>query len=187
MIGDPLQRTVGAAVVDAVDRGPRQAADVVEAGQFVHDRVGPGRPWQAADLVGLGEQAAARSEVLVRQDHPRPGPARGQRRHQAGRPGADHQEVAEGVGLLVGVGIGRAGQAAEAGGAADQRLVDLLPEGGGPHEGLVVEARGQEGRQQIVGAGHIEAQRGPAVLAGGLEAVVKLDHRGLGVRLAART
>ena len=71
------------------------------------------------------EQPAAEREILVAQDDARAGAAGGQRRRKAGRSAADDQHVAMRPGLLVVVGIGLPGSAAEAGGAADQRLVDF--------------------------------------------------------------
>ena len=88
--------------------------------------------------------------------------------------------------LLVMVGILRAGRAAEAGGAADQRLVERFPERGRPHEGLVVEACRQERRQQVVHGADVEGERRPAVLARGDQPVVELGGGGARVRLAPR-
>ena len=48
--------------------------------------------------------------------------------------------------------------------AADDRLIDLLPERFRPHEGLVVKPRPQKRRRQIVQRQHIEPQRRPAIL-----------------------
>ena len=67
--------------------------------------------------------------------------------------------------FLVVVRIARAGGAAQAGGAADQRLVHALPEAARPHEGLVVEPRSQERGQPLVHAQQVERQRWVSVLA----------------------
>ena len=88
--------------------------------------------------------------------------------------------------MLVVVGIGHVRGTAETGRAADQRLVDALPKGRGPHEGLVVEASAKEWAQQRVEGQQVEAQRRPAVLACGFEAIIELDRRRLCVRFAAR-
>src|SRR5262245_58677959 len=85
------------------------------------------------------------------------------------------------------VGIGHPGPAAEACGAADHWLVELLPERSGPHEGLVVEARGEDRREELVHRENIELEGGPAILACGAEPVVKLDRGGAGIGLAPRT
>ena len=82
----------------------------------------------AVDLVPLRQQPPAEPEILVAEDHARARAAGRERRHQPGRPAADHQHIAMREGLLVVVGILRAGRAAEARGAADQRLVQRLPE-----------------------------------------------------------
>ncbi len=84
------------------------------------------------------------------------------------------------------VGIGRLGGAAEPRGAADHRLVELLPEGSGPHESLVVEAGGEDRPEQLIHGENVELERGPAILARGVEPVVKLDGGGAGVGLAPR-
>src|SRR5262245_46759796 len=84
------------------------------------------------------------------------------------------------------VGIGRLGRAAKTRGAADHRLVELLPERSGPHEGLVVEARGEDRREELVHRENIELERGPPILACGDQTVVKLDRSGPGIRLPPR-
>ena len=183
---DPAERAVGAAVIGPGDGGARHQADVRQAGEFgCHSR----RPVAAGlvgDDLGFAVQPAAEEPVLVGEDHVGSGAAGDQRRHQAGGTAADDQEVAEGVGFLVAVRVREARERAEAGGAADEGLVELLPEGPGPHEGLVVEAGADERGEEVVGGEQVEAERGPAVLAGGREAVVQLLHRRPDVRAALR-
>ena len=71
------------------------------------------------------------------------------------------------------------------GGAADQRLVELLPEGGRPHEGLVVEPCGDHFAGDAVHSHQVEGERGPAVLRAGGKPVIDLLHGGADVgRLA---
>ena len=89
------------------------------------------------------------------------------------------------VGLLVLVRIRQLGRGAEAGGAADERLVDLLPEALRPHEGLVVEARDEDRRGERGDGAHVEVKRGPVVLALGDEPVIELHHGGARVGLLA--
>ena len=86
--------------------------------------------------------------------------------------------MVEGAGVAVRVGL--AGRGAEAGGAADDRLVQPPPgpvraEPVGPHEGLVCEAGADQRREDVVDRSKVEAERGPAVLAHRDEAVAKLD------------
>ena len=134
------------------------------------------------------QQPPAEREILVAQDDARAGARRRPAPpiRPAGPPPITSTSQ-KAIGLLVGGRDRRAGGAAEAGGAADQRLVDLLPEGGRPHEGLVVEAGARSsGRQQRVHRQQVEAQRRPAVLARGVEPVVELDRRRPRVRLAPR-
>src|SRR4029077_3723814 len=82
-----------------------------------------------------------------------------------GAAGADDEHVAKRMRLLVMVGVDPLGRPSKAGRAADQRLVDFLPEGGGPHEGLVVETRRQERREDGASGHQVESERRPAVLA----------------------
>ena len=83
--------------------------------------------------------------MLVGEDDASTGATGGQRGGEAGRPGADDEQVAMRPALLIGVRIGLVGGAAETRRLADEGLVELFPEGGRPHEGLVVEA-GARGR-----------------------------------------
>ena len=103
VLGDALERAEGPAVVDAGHRRAQHHADVGEGGELRRGGRGPVRAGPAGDLQPLGVEPPAGQEVLVGEDDPRPGPPGGQRRHQAGGTGADHEEVAEGEGLLAGV------------------------------------------------------------------------------------
>ena len=123
-------------------------------------------------------------EAFIGQDDPRPGACSGQGRHQPGRPGSDDQQVAEGLGLVIGVRIGLPRRPAQPGGPPDQRFVYLLPERRRPHEGLVVEARPEQRRREAVDRQRVEIQRRPTVLAGGNQTVVQFDRRGAGIRLS---
>ena len=92
------------------------------------------------EFAAFGQEFAAELEILFAQHHASTAARCRQRRHDAGRPRADDQHVTMEISLFVGVRIGSGRSPAEAGGAADQRLVDLLPEGCRPHESLVVES-----------------------------------------------
>ena len=133
----------------------------------------------------LGEQRAADLGVLVDDHHGRAGAAGGERGGEAGGAGADDEDVGVGEARGVGVGVGLGRRDAEAGGVADHRLVDAIPEGARPHEGLVVEAGGEQRAEVVVDRAHIEGERGPAVLARRLEAGAQLLEGGAGVRLEA--
>ena len=186
VVVDALQRRIGAVVVDAEHRGARQDAHIRQRRQLGGDMGDPVGRAALVEGAGVGDQPAAEAEVLLAQHDARTGPARRQRGHQPRRTAADHQHVAMQERLLVGVRVGGAGGAPEPGGAADQRLVDLFPERGRPHEGLVVEAGGQDRSEHGVDRQQIEAQRRPAVLAGGDETIVKLGGGGARVGLATR-
>ena len=86
---------------------------------------------------------------------------------------------------FVGVRVGSIRRLAEAGGAADYRLVERLPETRRPHEGLVVEARRDRLSGEAVNRHQVERERGPAVLASRDESVEELDLRRLRVRRRA--
>src|SRR5690554_2749968 len=63
---------------------------------------------------------------------------------------------------------------------ADQRFVDRLPdprraEKARSHEGFVVEARRQKGREKIIDGICVEGQRRPTVLTFGYQPIVDLD------------
>ena len=134
----------------------------------------------------FGKQPAAETKIFFAEDDACPGAAGRQCRGETGGPGADHQHVAMRGRMFVAVGIRQSACRAEPGGAADQRLVDLLPKGRRPHEGLVVEAADEQRREKLVGSENIEIERRPTILAFGLEPVVKLYGRGLSIRLAPR-
>ena len=68
------------------------------------------------------------------------------------------QHIAMHVDVLISIWIAAFRCPAETRGAADEGLVDVLPERCRPHEGLVVEAAGQEARHRIVDGADIEFQ-----------------------------
>ncbi len=124
--------------------------------------------------------------IVVAQDDPGAGAGRAQRGCETRGSATDDQHVAEGMGLLVSIRIGRHAGASEAGGAADKGLVEFLPERRRPHEGLVVEAGHEQRGCQRVDRAEVERQRRPAVLALRLQSVEQFDHRGAGIGFAAR-
>jgi hypothetical protein len=95
---------------------------------------------------GLGIQPPAHAEIFIRQHDPRARPPRRQGRHQPRRPGADDQQIAMQEPLVIGiVRVFLVSSPTQARRAADDRLIKLFPERRRPHEGLVVEARREEG------------------------------------------
>ena len=84
----------------------------------------------------------------------------------------------------IAVRIALARRGAHAGGLADEMFVGH-PQFGGPHEGLVVKSGGQKTRQGAIDLVDIEPQVGPAVLAGGLQAMEKFRRGGQGVGFLA--
>ena len=91
-----------------------------------------------------------------------------------------------GEGFLVVIGVVLARQRAKARRAANDRLIELFPKGARPHEGLVIEPRAQEIREEIVDRKKVPGQRTHVVLAVGVEPVVDFLHRGANVRHLCR-
>ena len=184
MVGPTLQGAVDAVVPGAGDRGPQEETDPVHRRQFAHGFGGPVRAGPTVHLMGLGVEPPAHDEILVGKNDPRAAAPGRKRGGKAGRTRADDQQVAMQEALVVVVRIGLSGQAAEAGRGSDGRLIDPLPEGFRPHEGLVVEAGRQEGGEQIVDRQQVMAQRAAIVLAERLEPVEQLGDGRPRIRLA---
>ena len=168
----------------AVDGGAGEDPHLGHHAQLGERALDPAHGRGAVDPVATVEQAAAELARLLGEDHPGTGAPGGECGGQSGRAGARHQHVAVRVDLLVGVGIGRARGLAQARGLADEMLV-AHPGGARPHEGLVVEAGRQEAAHELVDAERVALRAGPAIDAGGHQAVVKGDlgrscvrHRG---------
>src|SRR5580704_10503774 len=141
---------------------------------------------QTVDLVALGVQTSAQHEILVAQNDTRAGRGGRQCGGETGGAGADHEHIAEGVRLLIDVGIGLVARAAEAGRTAYRGLVELLPERRRPHEGLVVEAGDEDRREERAHGADVERERWPAILAARLKTVEELGGGGPRIRLAPR-
>ena len=186
MIVDPLERAVGAAVIDAEQRGPAHDADIGQRLEFGKRAGDPFGCRHAVDRAAIAQQPAAEREVFVAQDDAGAGAAGCQRGRKPGRSAAHNQHVAIRPSFVVVVGIGQSRGTPEPGGAADGRLVDRFPELSRPHEGLVVKAGNEDRRKHLVYRQEIMPQRRPVVLAGGFKAVIELDGGRLGVWLATR-
>ena len=128
--------------------------------------------------VGRGQKRAAELRLLVDQHHTATAFRSRQGCGQTGRASTNDQHFAVGetVQIAVGVRLGRG--AAETSGSADGGLIEMVPRFARPHEGLVVEARRNEGRQQARHRAHVKIQARPAVLALGDKAVIELDLGG---------
>ena len=166
--------------------GARHQTDVGQAGQFGHDGCGPTGPALVTNHKSFGIQPPAHAEILIRQDHPRPGPTRRQRRLQARRTRADDQQVTVQKALVIAVGVLQPAERPEARSAADDRLIQLFPERGRPHEGLVVKPRRQKRIETVVDGQRVKPQAGPAVLALRRQPVEQLGHGGAGVGFLPR-
>ena len=131
----------------------------------------------------LRQGTAAPLRVLVRHDDALSRSRSFERRFQPGASAARDQHVAMRMAVLVAIGIGQLRRAAEAGGGADGGLVELLPERSRPHERLVVEAGGNDGREHIRHRAQIELERRPVVLRFRDQAFAQLHHGGARVRI----
>jgi hypothetical protein len=142
-----------------------------QPGELGQHLLGPLGGGLAVEQFAAVEQRAAHLLLLVGQDHPGAAAGRGQRRGQAGGAGADHQQVAVLVEVIVAVRVALHGAAAQARALADELLVGH-PHGGRGHEGLVVEARRHEATAQLAHQTHdVALHVGPAVGAARHQAV----------------
>jgi hypothetical protein len=186
MIGDALHGAVDAVIIDSKYCGAPHDANVGKAFELRDGLRNPLRGREAIDLASLRQKPSAELEIVVAEDDARAGATRCEGGGKSGRSAANHQEVAKGEGLFIGVGVFGIGGAAKPRGAAYRGLVQPLPETRRPHEGLVVEARRQSGSEQRIDRQKIEVERRPAVLARRLQPIVEFGDGGAGVRLASR-
>ena len=177
MVGDPLECRQIIVVVIGHGGRPGEDGHPVETGEFLEDITQPGVQRRARII----EDRAAGLGALIDQQHTLSLASCGQGCRQARGTGPHHQEVAMGVFVQIAIGVGFVGRMAEPGGFANDGLVDALPPGLGPHEGLVIERRRKEGREHVVDHAHIALQRRPSVLARGHQAVEQLERGGPGI------
>src|SRR5579864_8645449 len=138
-----------------------------------------------ADAPAVIEQAAAEPATFVHQHHARPAPSGRASRRESGRSGADDEDIAMEVSVLVAIGVSLARAAAHAGHATNVRLVSYPPSGR-PLECLVIESGGQETRKEAGCGAEIEIDGRPAILAGCHQTFEEFDLRSSAVRLGAR-
>ena len=183
VIGAPLDRHQVVVVVVPEDRGAIEHEDVRQLRQFFRYAGHPGRAFHAIDLPRPRQQAAAAFGAFLHEDGAHALASRLQRGGQAGRPGTDDDDVAMPVHPVVGVRVGRVGRDAQAGGGPQCRLIELLPEALGPHEGLVIKAGDQDGGGEAVDGADVELDAREAIDARRRQARVKLDFGRAQVRL----
>src|SRR5262249_60766125 len=94
------------------------------------------RPGRAAISPGLSKKSTAETEVLVANDDARTRTRNHECRCQARRACAYDEHVAERVGMFVTVRIASAGCAPQARGAANDGLIEILPQVRGHREEL---------------------------------------------------
>jgi hypothetical protein len=176
MVADALEPGEKILRVIAEDLRARQQRDIGRRAEFGERGAKPFGGRLAIDARRFfGKQRAPHFGLFVEQHHPRAAARGGERGGEAGRSGADDGDVAMSVeiGIMIGVAFGR--RAAKAGGAADQRLIKAFPGADRLHEGLVVKAGGNEGREQAVDRPQVEIERRPIVLADRIQPLVKFD------------
>ena len=182
MVGQLLAQTQHVLVVVANRRGPVHQPHVWHAHQFGQSSSEPVPRRLAFDhRRGFGQKRATHLGLLIHHGDQSPGACGGQRGGKArgACPHDKHIAVQIAAGVMVGVKFGR--RPAKTGGAADEGLIDLVPEGLGPHEGLVVEARRKQHIEPVVDRAEVEFQTGPLVLAFRRQTAVDLLHGGAGV------
>ena len=144
VIGQPLKQHEEVVVEVAHHRRAVQHMDVFGGGELGRCGSAPLVKRVAVDGAAGDVGDAAEARVLIREDHLGAIGGCGFGCGKTGDAGADHQHVAMDVDLLIGVRVAAFGGFAQASGAADDGFVDVLPEGGGPHQRLVIEAAGDE-------------------------------------------
>ena len=177
MFLDPLDRAEDIVVIPPDDGRARQALHIRQRFKLGEDGAEP--------RIAVGEQGSAEREAFIGQQHARASPTGSQRCRETCGTGTNDQKIAMCPAFLIGIRVCLVARLAETGGLADQGFIDLFPEAGRPHEGLVVKAGAQERREQPVDRADIEPERGPAVLAAGVKPVLQLDHRGARVGFRA--
>ena len=186
-----LKRAIGALIVGPRHRRAGHTADIghrIKCGQNLGHPILRGR---AIHLLLLAQQPPAHRGIFICNDHIGTRLPRSQRRHQPRRPRANHQHIAKGKGLFIGVGVCLAAECTKPRRTPDHRLIELFPKTARPHEGLVIKARCQERRYKIIHRHHVIAQRRPSVLARHLQPLRYLKrgcpHVGFRLRTSAHS
>ena len=172
-------------IVVTESRGSRQYSHLFHRCETGHHGRHPLVRRRVIDHLAGARQMTARFGPLVDHEHPRAGPARSMRGRQPARTGADDQNVAVRVRLVVGVRI-RSGRGTTKPRRATDEVLVLHPPLSGPHECLVVEPGGNHGAEQTVHRAGVEPHARPAVLACGGQTVVDLHLGRPRIRLADR-
>ena len=180
--GDAFKRGKDAVIIGPGHRGAAHNPDIGQRGEFGLGRGHPVQPRRAVDGLTVRDQTPAKAAVLIGQNDISPGAGGSQGRHQPGRATADDQKIAKGESLFVMPLIMAARETAQPCRAADGGLIDPLPKGARPHEGLVVKARRKERGQKVVHRQKVKAQGPHAVLAAGGQPLEQLLHGGADVR-----
>ena len=120
------------------------------------------------------DEGTAEDRGFLGNDHAGAAHRRGPCRCKPGRPAADDEHVAEGVGAFVAIRVGETWGGPHAGGPANERL-DQMPDTLAD-ERLVVEAGAKRSNQTVDGH-QVETERRPAILTCRFEPFEQLDHR----------
>ena len=148
VIRDSFERAIGSAIIDAENSRAPQNTDIRFGFEFGCHLSGPLCRRQSVDDPLITQKTTAECRVFLGKNNARAGACRCTRSHQTSRTGANYENVTKECRFFVMIRIIKAGSLAEACCAPDHWLVELFPEDGGPHEGLVVEACSEKRRQE---------------------------------------
>ena len=158
VIGNALEQHQEIMVPVADDGCAVQHMDIIGGGQGHGLRCCPFGLRLAVNTTAGDIRQSAKTRVLIGDDDLR---TRGRRCFgcsEARNASTDHQHIAMHVDVLISIWIAAFRCPPQTRRAADEGFVDMLPERDRPHEGLVVEAAGQEARHRIVDGADIEFQ-----------------------------
>ena len=176
VVRHPLERGQHVVVENARQRGAGHDPDVGHGGEFSLDASDPCIGVLAVDGDRITQQRTTAQAVLLNQNHARAGLGGRAGRLQAGRTRANDDNIGVLIVRVIAADIGAFVTDPEPGSPADHRLDQAVPEPRADEEGLVVEARREEPRQQRVNRAQIEAERGEGVDRLGGQALTQFSH-----------
>ena len=176
VVGHPLERGQHVVVEDARQCGPGHDPDVGHGSEFSFDAGDPRIGVLTVDGDRIAQQRSTAQAVLFDQDHARAGLGGRAGGLQASGTRADNDNIGVLIVRIIAADIGAFIADPEPGRPPDHRLDQAVPETRADEEGLVVEARREEPRQQRVDRAQIEAQRREGVDRLGGQALTQFGH-----------
>ncbi len=183
VIGQPLVAEDIAVIIDARAHAAGAERHILHLFKRLDGGCHPLGRGSTGDLDTIDNSTPAPLGGLLHHHHARAGLAGLKCRLQPRDAAADHHDIGVEVEMLICIRVAILRRFAEAGRLADEGLVDVLPERTREEEGLIIETRRQEPRENRVDRADIELERRPVVLARGIKPVEKLGRRGALVRL----